>query len=200
MGPSNLAVANEKQTAPRTAATTANGAVRLTLCAALGLAAAAIGTSGVAAPSADAAAEPAAVDAGQICRDTVGLASAGRSFGECVDALSQSAASLRRAAATRSALEQCRGQAYRQGGGALVKCEVGATDAAAPLEARTEEARAMLGGKPPVTSYFNLSWREAHQRRAMACAALGYSPESAGFSTCVAGLQAALLRADHPFN
>lgn len=184
-----LELRRTKQSMPRRS-------VRLVFRAAIGLAMAAAGTTPVAAAPAGGS----VVEAGHVCRDTVGLTPTGRSFSECVEALSQSAVSLRRADALNKAHERCLGQGYRPGDAAMAKCEVTATDEAIAVDARPQDARVTPSAATAIRSYFNVSWQEAHQRQRMACASLGFSPETSGFYNCVAGLQAALFRADHPTN
>jgi hypothetical protein len=199
MGPDELATTRVGETAGKRAAGPAYVGARVIVCAVLGLSTAALASAGVAAPSADASPSGAAVQVGRICRDTVGVTPGGRAFSDCVDELSQSAASLAQASLLRDAREHCLKQGGQPDDRALATCVVAATaDKGARVGARQEGLGAAPAGRPAIRSYFNVSWREAHQRRRLACAALGYSPESPGFYSCVASLQAALFRADHP--
>lgn len=198
MGRNKLATTRTGETADKPAATMPNAGLRWMLGAAVGLSTAALASAGVAAPSADASPSHPAVQVGQICRDTVGLAPGGRAFSDCVEALSQSAASLAQASVLRNAHEHCLKEGVQPDGPALAKCEVAATGGEAAVFGARQDNSAASAARPAISSYFSVSWREAHQRRRMACAALGHSPESSGFYNCVASLQAALFRAEHP--
>lgn len=60
-------------------------------------------------------------------------------------------------------------------------------------------AAALTHSKAPVKSYFYVSSTEAQKRRRDACAALGYDPARADLGQCMADLNAALVRAAHPW-
>ena len=134
---------------------------------------------------------------GEICRSIMGLGPDERAFSDCAASLSRSAAKLDRGADLRRAREDCMAKGLRRGDPALAQCEVAATsDTGAPRLA--SPMAVPPHGAAPARSYANVSWKEAHQRQRTACAALGYDPASAGFSNCVANLQATMFRAQHP--
>jgi len=132
----------------------------------------------------------------EICRSVVGLQPGERAFSSCLDSLSRSAAKLDRNSALQTARHDCLAKGLQPGDPALARCEVAATDDAS----RPVAASAGVTAAPaaPVKSYFYASWREAHQRQRMACAALGYDPAGVGFYNCVANLQASLFQSAHP--
>ncbi|HLZ73426.1 hypothetical protein [Phenylobacterium sp.] len=131
---------------------------------------------------------------GAICRTVIGVRPGFTLYDNCVEALSQSAAGLDRAGALQAARSACLARGETQGP-KLAECELaeaGATRVAAGAAIDASEPRA------PAKSWFYASGREMRRREEQACARLGYEPARGAFSSCVAGLDAALYAADHP--
>ena len=131
---------------------------------------------------------------GAVCRTVIGVRPGFTLYDSCVEALSQSVADQHRAGALHAARAACVAHGETPGP-KLAECELAQAGTTPAATGSAIDASRSAG---PVKSWLYAPGREMRRREQQACARLGYEPAGDAFSSCVAGLDAALYAADHP--
>jgi hypothetical protein len=114
--------------------------------------------------------------------------------GACTDSLTATAAMISKAEVTQQARQACVAQGVTDRGAAMAMCVVDTRDRGATPTLSIDRNVIRAGAK----SYTRMNFKERHQAEEQSCATLGLQPDSAGFQSCVASLDAALFDADNP--
>jgi hypothetical protein len=129
-----------------------------------------------------------------ICRHTMRTVSGTSDEGACIESLTATAAFISKATATQQARQACEAQGISDQGAAMAMCMVDRRDREASPALSIDPGLIRTSAK----SYTRMNFKDQHQAEEQSCATLGLQPDTAGFQSCVASLDAALFDADNP--
>jgi hypothetical protein len=129
-----------------------------------------------------------------ICHRTMRTVSGTTDEGACTDSLTATAAAISKAEVTQQARQTCEAKGIPDQGAAMAMCIVDARGRGVTPTLSIDPNIIRTGAK----SYTRMNFKDQHQAEEQSCATLGLQPDTAGFQSCVASLDAALFDADNP--